>query len=705
MKSARTFRVGVDIGGTFTDIVLLGSDGSTHTRKVSSTPDDYGRGIIQGLQEVLSDIGAKPADVESVVHATTVATNAVLEGKGARTGLITTQGFRDILELRRVGIPVLYDLEYEHPKVLVPRRLRREVVERMGAKGNVRVALDEASVIKAATKLREEGVEAVAICFINSYTNPAHERRAAELVRQLMPPEVYISCSYEILPEIREYERTSTVVVNALLGPVVSQYISVLAQQLQEMGIRRPLQVMQSNGGLMSKKLVLAKPVAILESGPAAGVIAAAHIARQMNILDVITLDMGGTTAKTAMVEAGEPSKTTDYAVGAGLNAANKLSNNAGYAVKLPVIDISEIGAGGGSLVWLDKGGHMHVGPQSAGSVPGPVCYGLGGTQVTLTDALVTLGYLNPDYLVGGALCIDSEKSRTAVQQQVADPLNKSLLEAAYGVYKISGSNMMRAVKSVSTYRGRDPRRCTLFAFGGNGPTLSLEIAKLLEMKRVLIPPSPGVFSAFGLLLSDAEHGAQRAMLGQLDQLSAIEIEQALVQLASEVGEVFYEEGYAPEETMVRYFADLRYREQGYELTIPVGAGRIDLAQLAADFNAEHKHTYGHNHEDYPVELVNIRVIMSAEVQGSKEHDAQAFLVSRGDGRRASGTRTAYFGPEFGPLETPVMTREDLVGRTLDGPMIIEEYDSTCAIPPGYLVTIDTAANIDIQLKGHENAV
>jgi len=699
LKVARTFRVGVDIGGTFTDIVLLGSDGTAYTKKLSSTPDDYGRGIVQGLQEVLAEVGAKPTDVESVVHATTVATNAVLEDKGAKTGLITTQGFRDILELRRVGIPILYDLEYEHPKVLVPRRLRREVVERMGAKGNVRVPLDEASVIKAATRLREEGVEAVAICFINSYTNPEHERRTAELVRELMPPEVYISCSYEILPEIREYERTSTAVVNALLGPVVNRYLALLAQQLQEMGIRRPLQVMQSNGGLMSKKLVLAKPVAILESGPAAGVIAAARIAKQMNILNVITLDMGGTTAKTAMVEAGEPSKTTDYAVGAGLSAANKLSNNAGYAVKLPVIDISEIGAGGGSLVWLDKGGHMHVGPQSAGSVPGPVCYGLGGTQVTLTDALVTLGYLNPNYLVGGALPIDSEKSRAAIQQQVADPLNKSLLEAAYGVYKISGSNMMRAVKSVSTYRGRDPRDCTLFAFGGNGPTLSLEIAMLLEMKRILIPPSPGVFSAFGLLLSDAEHGAQRALLGQLDQISPIDVQQALMQLASEVGEVFHDEGYAPEETNVRYLADLRYREQGYELTIPLAAGPIDLAQLAADFNAEHQRTYGHNHEDYPIELVNIRVIISAEVHGSKDLAVQTFIASRGDGRRTPGTRTAYFGPEIGSLETPVMTREDLGGRTLEGPMIIEEYDSTCAIPPGYLVTIDTAANIDIQLK------
>ena len=699
MNKARTFRIGVDIGGTFTDIVLMGSDGSVQTKKVSSTPDDYGRGIVQGLQDLLGEVGAQPTDVESVVHATTVATNAILEEKGAKTGLITTQGFRDVLELRRIGIPVLYDLEYNHPKVLVPRRLRCEVIERIGGMGEVRVALDENSVIKAATRLRDEGVEAVAICLINSYANPAHERRVVELVREVMPPEVFISGSFEILPEIREYERTSTVVVNALLGPVVNEYLSKLAQQLQEMGIRRPLQIMQSNGGLMSKKLVQAKPVAILESGPAAGVIAAARIAKKMEILDVITFDMGGTTAKAAMVEDGEPSKTTDYAVGAGLSAANKLSNNAGYAVKLPVIDISEIGSGGGSQVWIDNGGHMHVGPQSAGAVPGPVCYGLGGTQATLTDALVTLGYLNPDYLVGGALAIDAEKSRKALQEQVADPLKISLLDAAYGVYKISGSNMMRAVKSVSTYRGRDPREGTLFAFGGNGPTLSLEIAQLLEMKRILVPPSPGVFSAFGLLLSDPEHGVQRALLGQLNQFSTQEVELAFTELASEVAEVLKEEGYSVDQITVNRSADLRYREQGYELTIPVPNGSIDLDRITADFNAEHLRTYGHNHHNYPIELVNIRVVMTVKMHGSGDLDSQNVLVSRQNTRQSSGPRLAYFGPEIGSLQSPVLTREDLVGRTLEGPIIIEEYDATCAIPPGYLVTIDGAANIDIQVK------
>ena len=700
MHNARTFRVGVDIGGTFTDIVLLGSDGSVFTKKVSSTPDDFGRGIVLGLDAMLAAVGAAPADVDGVVHATTVATNAVLEGKGAKTGLITTKGFRDVLEMRRVGIPILYDLTYEHPKVLVPRRLRREAMERMSAKGEVRVPLDEGSVIEAATRLSDEGCEAVAICFINSYANPVHELRAAELVREVVRPEVYVTYSYEILPELREYERTSTAVVNALLGPVVSQYLTLLAQRLQEMGIRRPLQIMQSNGGLMSRRLVATKPVAILESGPAAGVIAAARMAQKMNILNVITLDMGGTTAKTAMVEDGKPLRTTDYAVGAGINASSKLSTNAGYAVKLPVIDISEIGAGGGSEVWMDKGGHAHVGPQSAGAVPGPVCYGLGGTRATLTDALVTLGYLNPDHLVGGALAIDSEKSRTAIDEQVARPLGTSLLEAAYGIYKIAGSNMMRAVKSISTYRGRDPRDCTLVAFGGNGPTLSLEIAQLLEMSRILVPPSPGVFSAFGLLLSDPEHGAQRALPGRLDRLSVADVERAYDQLESEVGKTLAEEGYGPEVIQVSRYADLRYREQGFELTLPVAAGPIALDRLAADFNDEHERTYGHRHEDNPVELVNIRAVMGIELAGAFDLDSLALMVSHDGAGRGSGTRTAYFGPEIGSLETPVLARPDLVGKSIEGPLIIEECDATCAMPPGYVATVDSAANIDIRLKG-----
>ena len=404
MNKPGAYRIGVDIGGTFTDIVALGADGAVLTRKVSSTPDDYGQGILDGLDAVLREAGIAPAEVDDVVHATTVATNAVLEGKGAKTGLVTTAGFRDVLEMRRIRIPDMYNLDYRKPPPLVPRRLRREVVERIGPRGEVWTALDEDSARGAARRLCDEGVQAVAVALLHAYANPAHERRVAEILREEMPAGTFISCSHDVLPEIREYERTSTTIVNALLGPIVSQYLAALAARLQGLGIARPLQIMQSNGGLMSARRAADSPARILESGPAAGVIAAARVARLAGSDHLITLDMGGTTAKTAIIEHGEPAKTTEYEVGAGINLSSRLLRGAGYAVKLPFIDVSEIGAGGGSEVWFDQGGLMQVGPQSAGSVPGPVCYGAGGDRVTLTDALVALGYLNPDHLLGGAL-------------------------------------------------------------------------------------------------------------------------------------------------------------------------------------------------------------------------------------------------------------------------------------------------------------
>ena len=701
VSQRQTYRVGVDIGGTFTDIVLLGSGGSVDIKKVPSTPDDYGRGIVLGLKELLDEIGASSADVEGVGHATTVATNAILEDKGAKTGLITTHGFRDVLEIRRIRIPELYNLDYEKPKPLVPRWLRAEVVERMGPGGEVRVPLDEGTVLAAAELLRDAGVEAVAIALLHSYVNPAHERRIAELIREVLPAEVYISCSHEILPEIREYERTSTTVVNALLGPVVAQYLQSLANQLDDIGIRRRLQIMQSNGGLMSAASAIAKPACILESGPAAGVIAAARVADLVGVSDLITLDMGGTTAKASMIEGGMPVKTTEYEVGAGINLSSKLIQGAGYAVKLPIIDLSEIGAGGGSLVWFDKGGLLQVGPQSAGSVPGPVCYGEGGSQATLTDALVILGYLNPDYLIGGALPLDAERARRAVEDQIGKPLERPILEAASGAFTVAIANMTRAVKAVSTYRGRDPREFTLFAFGGNGPVVAFEIARSLEMNRVLVPPSPGVFSACGLLLSDIEHEVLQTLYGKVGEIEAVELKDAYVRLEAEARNLLDQEGYAPDEVEIMRYADLHYHKQAFELTLPVsgtGDSVPDLDRIVSDFHAEHQRTYGHMAENDPVGLVNVRVVGRVAAHSEKAVDPDLLVAPRGAAHRAPGERMAYFGPEHGLLATPVMVRSDLVGRMLEGPLIIEEYDSTCVIPPGCQATVDASANIDIRM-------
>lgn len=701
MPLRETFRAGVDIGGTFTDIVLLGDRGSVHIKKLPSTPDDYARAIVVGLRELLDEIRASPAEVESVIHATTVATNAVLEDKGARTGLITTAGFRDVLETRRIRIPELYNLDYEKPKPLVPRRWRREVVERMGPLGDVRVPLDEASVVAAGEFLRDEEVEAVSIALLHSYANPAHEQRVAEIIRKIVPGDVYVSCSHEILPEIREYERTSTTVVNALLGPVVGQYLHSLAHQLAGIGFRGQLQLMQSNGGLMGVRAAIAKPACILESGPAAGVVAAARIAGDAGVCDAITFDMGGTTAKASIIEGGMPAKTTEYEVGAGINLSSKLIQGAGYAVKLPVIDLSEIGAGGGSLVWLDKGGLLQVGPKSAGSVPGPVCYNAGGSQATLTDALLTLGYINPGYLVGGALGLNAQAARDAVEEQVGQPLGRPLLEAAYGVFTIAAANMTRAVKAVSTYRGRDPRSFTLFAFGGNGPVVAFEIARQLGMKRILIPPSPGVFSAFGLLLSEVEHEVMQTLYGRVDAISAVTLQQAYARIESQARSMLRQEGYAQESVSTSRYADLHYCHQAFELTVPVAGSGDDVPQLerlVADFHAEHLRTYGHRAVDDPIELVNIRIVARVAARSRTALAPERLIAPRGDSPHPPRQRKAFFGPEIGSLNVPVLTRRELLGKVLRGPLIVEEYDATCVVAPGCRASVDASSNIDIRL-------
>ena len=702
-ESRGGYRIGVDIGGTFTDIVALGADGAVLTRKVSSTPDDYGQGILDGLDAVLREAGIAPAQVEDMVHATTVATNAVLEGKGAKTGLITTAGFRDVLEMRRIRVPDMYNLDYQKPVPLVPRRLRREVVERMGPRGEVRTALDEASVRGAARRLRDEGVEAVAVALIHSYANPAHERHVAEIVREEMPAGTFISCSHDVLPEIREYERTSTTIVNALLGPIVSQYLATLAARLKGLGIARPLQIMQSNGGLMSARRAADTPARILESGPAAGVIAAARVARLAGADHLITLDMGGTTAKTAIIENGEPAKTTEYEVGAGINLSSRLLRGAGYAVKLPFIDVSEIGAGGGSKVWFDQGGLMQVGPQSAGSVPGPVCYGTGGDQVTLTDALVALGYINPDYLLGGALALDAQRAASAIDEQVCTRLGRSRIEAAHGIYTIATSNMMRAVKAVSTFRGRDPREFALFAFGGNGPVIAMEIARELEMPRLLVPPSPGVFSALGLLVSDPEHESLQTLFRRLDETAPEEVVEAFERLQSDMQQRLAEDGHDPNAMVVRRFADLRYARQAFELTVPVAGDALDpmaLSRMEAAFHEEHQRTYGHKSEGTPVEMVNIRIRMTAPSNAVDTIDLARLLAPHESADNAEPrSRMAYFGPETGSVETPVVGRRDLLDTPRAGPLIVEEYDSTCIVLPGYSARVDANANIDIRVE------
>ncbi len=692
------YRIGVDIGGTFTDLVLVGGEGRVRTRKVPSTPDDYGRGIVAGIAELMAAEGLAPEAITGVVHASTIATNAILEGKGARTALVTTKGFRDALEMRRLRIPVLYDVQYEKPAPLVPRHLRFEVTERLGPKGEVRQALDEDSVLAVARALEHQGVEALAVSLIHSYANDAHERRVVELLQQHLPGKVYFCRSSQVLPEIREYERTSTSVVNAYVGPVVEHYLALLRDRLAGIGIKVPLEIMQSNGGVMSAEAAIRKPAAIVESGPAAGVIACARMARLGGHDNVISFDMGGTTAKAAMIENGEPAKTTEYEVGAGINLSSKLVKGGGYPIKLPFIDVSEIGAGGGSIVRVDDGLSLRVGPSSAGAVPGPVCYDQGGTRPTFTDAMVVLGYLNPRAIAGGSVRLAADKAKAAIADTVARPLGLDLHEAAFGVYAIAAATMTRAVKAVTTYRGRDPRDFVLAAFGGNGPVAAVEIARALEIGKVLIPPAPGVFTALGLLFSEAEQEFVRTLFRPAAEFGNDALGEAYDGLKREAAAVLAAEGHASERFQFKLSADLRYAGQAYELTVPVTGAVPSIEGLVAGFHGEHERTYGHRSDGDPVDLVNLKVSARAAARAMGRDDYAAALGAGADHRPDAAARSAYFGPRLGHLEARIVSRGALAERALEGPLIVEEYDATAVVPPGCRAGLDDLGNIEIMV-------
>jgi N-methylhydantoinase A len=693
------FRIGVDIGGTFTDIVLLGQDGTAHTKKVSSSVDNYARAIIDGLNQVFQDVGLGGPDVEEVLHATTVASNAILELRGARTGLITTKGFRDILEIRNLRMPRLYDIAWQKPPPLVERYLRVVVDERVNIQGEIERALDPADAEHAVDTLLAEGVEAIAVCLLNSFTNPSHELMLKEIIAH-RAPDLPCCISFEVLPEIKEYERTSTTVINTYVLPIVARYLATLRAELDRTGIAAALLLMQSNGGLTTAEAAMKTPMHVIESGPAAGVIGAQALARILRLPNIITFDMGGTTAKASIVERGEVARSLEYQVGGGIMMGSRLLTGAGYMLKVPAIDLAEVGAGGGSIVWIDAGGSLQVGPRSAGASPGPLCYDLGGTEPTITDANVILGYINPEYLVGGALKLNADRARHVFEETIAQPLGLSLAHAAYGAHQIAASNMIRAIKAVSTERGRDPRDYALFAFGGNGPLFAAGMAEALQMTRIVVPPSPGLFSAFGLLYADVEHHYSRTFRRLLGAVNPRELSNAWDQLAREAVAQLHADGFGSEQMRLRKSANMHYQGQTFELTVPVPEGPLDanaLVNLIEAFGQEHERTYGHRAgPEEPVEIVNIQVVG----QGMPERSRVPDTLSPARDNAGSGffPRQAYFGPQTGWLETPVLRRPDLV-TPRQGPCIVEEYDATCIVPPKAKVVLDAVGNIIIDLS------
>ena len=704
MKSRKSttkdqIRVGADIGGTFTDLVMLRSDGNYSVQKVPSTVEDFSRGIVEGLDAFLSDNKLNSDLISEIIHGTTVATNAILENQGARTALVTTRGFRDVLEFRRLRFPDLFSLDYTPPKPLVQRRHRFEVIERIMPDGSVRQPLDDVSVESVLDKLEQLQPEAIAICLLHSYANPIHERKVVEAVKNRFP-NLYVSGSIDVLPEIREYERTSTTVINSYIGPIVDNYLESMQKRLDHANMAVPISIMQSNGGVMSYAAARRSPARIIESGPAAGVVEAIRLADRIGLKDVITFDMGGTTAKASLIEQGKPSLTTEYEVGAGIQLSNRLVKGRGHALKLPVIDIAEVGAGGGSIVRVDPGGSLRVGPQSAGAKPGPACYSQGGTEATVTDANVVLGYINPTSIAGGTVSVNSEAAKMALNRSAAKHLKLETNDAAYGVYAVANTTMIRAIKSVTTYRGRDPREFTLMAFGGSGPLHAAEMARSLGIRQIIVPASPGVFSALGLLEALPEYGFSRTMITDPINEGGDKIINAFNELESSSIERLRSEDLGQDVIgSWSRTADLRYRGQAYELTVNANARPDDdLANFIVErFHIEHERTYGRRASDEPVDLVTIR--------STYRIDSDRIVPkSVNETEDKKPPRNAYFGKQNGWMLTPVIDRGRLTTSVTSGPLIIEEYDSTTLVPPDTSVHIDQTGNIimintDLEVK------
>jgi N-methylhydantoinase A len=690
MTRVGSYRLGVDVGGTFTDLVLTAPDGQVMTRKVLSATDDYATAIISGTRDLLQVAGVTAADLAEVLHGTTVATNAILERRGAATGLLTTEGFRDILEIGRLRLARLYDLDFERPAPLVPRRWRQAVTERIDHLGNVRIPLDRASVERALDRLLGEGVRSIAISLLHAYADGRHEQAVAAIVRERAPG-VPLTLSSELLPEVGEFERTSTTVTNAYVLPAMDQYLGRLESELAALDVRAEVLVMQSNGGVMTASEGRRRPVHVIESGPAAGVIAAAALARRIGRPNAISVDMGGTTAKASVIEDYRIQRAGEFEIGGNLSQGSRLNKGSGFLLRVPAIDIAEIGAGGGSIVRVDDARQLHVGPRSAGAIPGPACYAQGGTHATLTDANVVLGYLDNDRLPSG-LRLDAELARQAVGDQVAAPLGLDLLPAAHGVFLLGGARMARAVRAVTVERGRDPRDFAIVAFGGNGPLFAAEMAAGLGVRTVVVPPAPGVFSAVGLLEADLEHHLVRTFLRPLTGAVLPEIDRRFAALEAEAGDVLG--GGSVGGLEMQRAVDLKYVGQSYELTIPLPDGSdadVRFAGLVEQFAREHDRTYGHASLADPVALVNLR--LTARVPRRERAASWRVTAARGTAGR---TRDTWFGSAHGLLATPVIGRGDLDAPPTAGPLLVDEYDATTVVPPGATACLDEHGNIVI---------
>jgi N-methylhydantoinase A len=690
--------VAVDVGGTFTDLVAVRRYGVLNRVKVPSSPPNFAEAIADGIVKLLGAVDADSATVSLLLHGTTVATNAILERRGARTALITTRGIRDVLELRRLRRPSLFDVDWDKPEPLVPRSLRVELDERVDAAGEVVRAVDHGAVKTVLRELEETGVEAVAVCLLNSHANDAHEREVMEVIRE-SGSLLHASASYEVSPEIKEYERSSSTVINAYLQPAIASYVDELISRAGELKITAPIRIMKSNGGLASAEEAGRLPAAIVESGPAAGVTAAARLAAGLRLERVIAFDMGGTTAKASLIEGGVPFESAEYEVGSGLNTSRILAGGGGYTLRFPSLDVAEVGAGGGSIVWLDAMGTPHVGPQSAGASPGPACYGRGGSRPTVTDANVVLGYLSSESLADGAQQMHPQLAMNVIREHIAAPLGSDVVTAAHGVYLLANSMMARAIRGVTTERGRDPRDHVLVAYGGAGPMHAVQLARDFGMKHVVVPPAPGLFSATGLLVAEMSYDAARSVLVTIGTDRDATVLDALRDLDRDVRARAHAEGLADAQLRIDRFADVRYAGQSFELRVRIPESAIERGNLSAIsevFHRDHERMYGHALRDERVIVVNVRV-RASDVSVTDEQ-RNAWLSGSVPFRSTSEhERHAYFGAEAGRLVTSVIRRSELRGRKRVGPLIVEDPDSTTVIPPLASATVGDLGEILIE--------
>ncbi|MFD2238061.1 hydantoinase/oxoprolinase family protein [Aureimonas populi] len=693
------WRVGVDIGGTFTDVAMIEeSTGRLGIAKVPTTPLDFAEGVLSGLETGLGRSGVSPERVSLLSHATTIVTNALLEGKGAECAFVATRGFRDLLELRRSTRVDLYDLFQDAPPVLIPRKHRYEITERIDAQGEVVTPLAEEEIAPLAAALRESGVKTVAVSLLFSFLNDRHEKRLGEALRAALPGvQVFLSC--EVLPEIREFERASTTAVCAYVGPLMESYLARLHEAVTRTGLPE-LVVMGSSGGVVDIAECLRMPAQAVESGPAAGVIAAALVGDQLGENRVISFDMGGTTAKASVIVDGEITVTADYEVGGAANAKRWI-NGTGHPIRVPVIDLAEVSSGGGSIAWIDPGGSLKMGPHSAGALPGPIAYGRGGTQPTVTDANVALGYLNPLSLLDGELAIDKAGAEAAIDRHIATPLGLTVAEAAARMIEVVNANMAEALNIVSVERGHDPREFTMIAFGGAGPIHAIALAKELGIPRVVIPPAPGAFSALGLVATDLKRDYSRTFYAALAGVDLDRLGQAYLAMEAEGAAMLEQAKVPPERRELQRYADVRYRRQAYELTVPVAAGPVTartLAAIAEAFHRKHEQTYGHANADEPIQLVNLRLTALGKLP--KLTLAQHRVAS--DPRRDE--RQVWF-PATGSVATSVVWRDGLeAGETIRGPAIVESLDSTTVVPPGWVATVDPNGFLIAEEREHADA-